>query len=148
MERHVVFKTAAICPHPGRAGEKYNAHKHIYGLSPPSSTAKADDNNKDSKDYGLKSTREPSLGSPSVANCLAAACEFHQSGPLELKATDGPIIKIAGNCAISIGFKRKTLTSWDLLKAVIYSLLEQCLDNLYNPYSARCIQWGKTQKAV
>lgn len=53
-----------------------------YGLSPSSSAAQADDNNKNSKDYVLKLICEPSLGSPSVANCLAAAGELHQTGPL------------------------------------------------------------------
>ena len=28
QERHIVLKTAAICPHPGRAGEKYNTQIH------------------------------------------------------------------------------------------------------------------------
>lgn len=115
-----------------RLGGRSNTGR-CYGLSPPSSAAQADEKNKNSKGYGLKSTCEPALGSPSVANCLAAAGEFHQTGPLELKATDDPIIKIAGNCAIAIGFKAKTLTSWDLLNAVIYSLLEQCLDNPVAP---------------
>ena len=29
-ERHVVLKTATICPPPGRAGEKYNIHIHTF----------------------------------------------------------------------------------------------------------------------
>ncbi len=71
------------------------------GLSRSSSAAQAN-HNLNSKNSGLTSTCKPFMGNPSVANCLAAAGEFHQTGPLEIKPTDGPIIKIVWNCATVI----------------------------------------------
>lgn len=74
-----------------------------HGLSPSSSAVQAN-HNLNSKDLGLKSTCKPFIGNPSVANCLAAAGGFHQTGPLEIKPTDDRMIKIVWNCATVIGF--------------------------------------------
>lgn len=56
----------------------------------------------------INNTCDANLGSPHVANCLQAAFEFEISGPVVLKTSDGPLIKVVGNCAIAVGFQGTT----------------------------------------
>ncbi len=81
----------------------------------------------------LKATCDAMLGSPSLANCVAAAGEFERTSPVVFNPDDGPLIRITGDCAIAVGFQGKTTVSWNIIKTVVDSLLEQCLGSPVTP---------------
>lgn len=67
-----------------------------------------------------------------MANCLAAAREFHQTGPLETRSTVGP--SNHQNCVELRNRNRFLVKNTDKLGSPedghnVNTLLEQCLDN-------------------
>ncbi len=73
----------------------------------------------------LENTCDANLSSPKPVDCLLAAFEFENIGPVVLNPSDGPIIKVVGNCAIAIAFERKIYKLWGLIKRAIETLLEK-----------------------
>ncbi|MCJ1483671.1 hypothetical protein MMC06_003839 [Schaereria dolodes] len=67
------------------------------------------------------------LGSPSIDSCQAALYQFSQRGQVDLDPTGGPILKIAGNCAIVVQANEKYTTTWATLQNVAEALLATCI---------------------